>query len=139
MATVSASDINKALYSGDRGNCGIFYGTVTATPATGDVWRLCKLPAGFKVVQVILANADLGTAAPADIGYEHIDGTTGDADAFGAAQALGTAATATIDYLHDAPVTLAKDSFLTLTFGTVDTGASGKVSVTVLGEIFGAP
>jgi hypothetical protein len=135
MANISATDISKPVSTCP--NTGIYYGAVTATPVTGDVWRLCKVPAGIRVTSVVLVNADLGTSAPADIGFGHVDGTVGDVDAFGAAQELGTAAT-TVDYLGDAPVAIAKDSFITLTFGTINTGNSGKVSVIVTGELFGA-
>ena len=139
MATYSATDLNsKPLWSGDCGNMGVFYGTYTGTPATGDVWRLCKIPAGMKVLRITLVNADLGTAAPADFGYLPVSGATGDADAFLAAQALGTASTGTLKYFGDAPVAITEDSYAALTFGTIDTGASGKVSVIVEGELFGA-
>lgn len=138
MATVSATDITKTVKS-DGGNASTFYGTYTGTPATGDVWRMCKVPAGFKVTETVIINADLGTAAPADFGYDHIDGSTGDDDnAFGDDLALGTASAGTIAYFADAPVAIEKDSFITLTFGTINTGASGKVSVLVKGELFGA-
>lgn len=136
MATVSATDITKPVKSCP--NAGIYYGTYTGTPATGDVWRMCKVPAGIKVIEVTVINADLGTSAPADFGYDHIDGSTGDdVDAFAAAQELGTAGTITSNKAA-APVTIAKDSYITLTFGTINTGASGAVSVTVIGELFGA-
>lgn len=137
MANVNATDITKSVKS-DGGNASTFYGTLTATPATGDVWRLCKVPAGFHVTEAVLINADLGTAAPADFGYEHIDGSTGDDDnAFGDDLALGTASTGTIAYFPDAPVAIEKDSYITLTFGTINTGASGKVSCLVKGELKG--
>lgn len=137
MAKKDASDLNsKPLFSGNGGNAGVFYGTLTDTPATGDEWRLCKLPAGMKVTAVVIKNADLGTAAPADIGYAPVDGSAGDADAFAAAVALGTANAGGI--LPQNGVEVPKDSYLTLTFGTIDTGASGAVHVSVYGELFGA-
>ena len=147
MATYNATDLNaKPLWSGDCGNMGIFYGTYTGTPATGDVWRLCKLPAGAKVIRITLINADLGTAAPADFGFLPVDGSTVDAagvatvdaDAFLNDQALGTASTGTIAYFADAPVNIPRTSYAALTFGTIDTGASGKVSCIIECELFGA-
>jgi hypothetical protein len=139
MATYSATDLNaKPCWSGDKGNVGIFYGTYTGTPGTGDVWRLCKLPAGAKVIRTTRINADLGTAAPADFGFEPIDGSTGDDNAFGDDLALGTASTGAVTYFADAPVDVSRNSYVTFTFGTVDTGASGKVSVIIEAELFGA-
>lgn len=142
MATVSATDLNtKPLWSGDCGNLGVFYGTYTGTPATGDVWRFCKIPAGIKVLKVTIINEDLGTAAPCDFGYAPTDGSTASATAFASAVALGTASTADVGtnkLFADAPVSVAKDSYLIGTFGTISVGNSGKVSVIVEGELFGA-
>jgi len=139
---LSATDIKKALFSNDEGNHGIYYGTITGTPTTGAVWKLCKVPAGLKVIRTTIVNADLGTGAPADFGYNHIDGSTGDdADAFGNDLALGTAVASpgTVAVYADAPVEITRDSWIELTFGTIDTGASGAVSVIVEGELFGTP
>lgn len=139
MATKSATDINKALWSGDCGNLGVFYGTITDTPATGDVWRMCKLPAGMKVTKVSITNADLGTAAPGDIGYLPVDGSSGSATAFASAYAAGTATVAGAPYtLLFNGTEITKDSYLAITWGTINTGASGAVQVVVQGELFGA-
>lgn len=139
MATKSATDLNsKPLWSGDCGNLGIFYGTITDTPVTGDVWRLCKIPAGMKVLKVSLVNADLGDAAPGDIGYLPVSGAAGSSTAFYSAQALGTASTGATKFFSNAPVSITEDSYVTITFGTITNGASGQVSVIVEGELFGA-
>lgn len=139
MTTKTATDLNgKPVWSKEDGNMGIFYGTLTETPATGDVWKLCKIPAGMRVIRATLINADLGTAAPADFGYLPVDGSAGSAAAFGDDLALGTANTGRVAYFADAPVSVEKESYVALTFGTVDTGAAGKVSVIIEGELFGA-
>lgn len=142
MATASATDLNaKPCWSGPSGNHGVFYGTVTATPATGDVWRFCKVPAGMKVLRVQVVNEDLGTAAPADVGYVPVDGSSGSATAFASAAAWGTASTAgapTTYAFADSPVSVTKESYVIATFGTINTGNSGKVSIIVEGELFGA-
>ena len=142
MAIASATNLaSKPVWSKDAGNHGIYYGTITATPATGDTWRFCKIPAGMRVLRVSVVNADLGTAAPADIGFAPVDGSTATTTAFATAAAWGTASTAgapTTYTFADAPVSVTEDSYLVATFGTINTGNSGAVSVIVEGELFGA-
>jgi hypothetical protein len=142
MPTYNSADLNaKALWSKENGNAGIFYGTSVATSttiATADKIRVCKVPAGMKVLKVTVINTTFGTTVPATIQFAPIDGTT--AVQFGTTDAvtLQTAA-ANGTVFAKAPVDVAKDSFVELLVGTVSSGnGTGVATVIVEGELFGA-
>ena len=138
MATVTASTLNRAPVS-ERSYDYSDQATITAAPATGDLWNFLVIPAGTEIRSITIQNADLGTAAPFDLGYAPVDGSTGSAAAFlddyagGTAVAAGAAKT----YLLASPVKVEKDSFLQAFFGTIDTGASGAVTVQINGKLLG--
>lgn len=137
MATKSASDLTtKSVNNPNRGNSVVYYGAITDTPATGDKWNLCVVPAGVTVTEVAYSNADLGTAAPATVQLAPVDGSTATAITTTDALALGTASTGT-SYVCT-PTKTTKDCYLQLLFGTINTGASGLVSMVAKGEGFGA-
>ena len=141
MATYSAADLDaKALFSYESGNAGVYYGTSAATStnvATGDVIRICKVPAGFVCIEAVVVNTSFGTTVPATIRFSPIDGST--AVTFGSTDAvtLQTAA-ANGTYFAKAPVAVAKDSYVELLLGTVSSGnGTGVATVIVKGELTG--
>ena len=138
MATVTASTLTRAPVS-ERSYDYSDQASITATPATGDLWNFLVIPAGTEIRSITIQNADLGTAAPLDLGFAPVDGSSGTAAAFlddyaaGTAVAAGSAKT----YLLATPVKVEKDSFLQAVFGTIDTGASGAVTVQINGKLLG--
>lgn len=138
MATVNAFTLSRSPVA-ERSYDYSDQATITAAPATGDLWNFLVIPAGTEIRSITIQNADLGTAAPFDLGYTPLDGSTGDADAFLDDYAGGTAAAAGAakTYLLATPVRVEKDSFLQALFGTIDTGASGAVTVAINGKLLG--
>lgn len=102
-----------------------FRATITGTPVTGDIWRFVSVPKGARLRNAEVTNTDLGTDVPGTLGWESTD-----ADAFDTDVVLETAATTAVtDALIGAgPVTTSEDH-LSITIGTVDTGASGTVTI----------
>lgn len=137
MATVTASTLVRFPTS-ERSYAYTDQASITATPATGDVWRFLVIPAGTEVRSITIQNADLGTAAPLDLGFAPVDGSSGTAAAFLDDYAAGTAAATGVTYLLATPVKVETDSFLQAVFGTISSGASGAVTVAVNGVLLGA-
>jgi hypothetical protein len=119
-----------------------------ATPVTGGTVTVARIPVDSKITSIMLANDDLGTAAPADLGF-YVGGSAGatavDVDAMGSAIALGTATTTWTEYRFEAANINTADmpawelaglserpaygTFdIVLTYGTINTGASGDIS-----------
>lgn len=104
------------------------------TPATGDLYRIIKVPKGAKLLTCMISNADLGTDCPGTLGWESADPDAHSLDvvletANTAASESTTANVATQGRISTAGVTAAED-YLTITIGTVNTGAAGAVTVT---------
>ena len=142
MATYNSADLNsKPLFSGDKGNSAAYYGTSVATGtnlATGDKIRVCKVPAGFVANEAIVVNTSFGITAPAGIQFEPLDGST-PVDFVAAGGVTLQTASANGTMFARAPVTVAKDSYVTLLVGTVGTpNGTGVATVIVNGEYFGA-
>ena len=137
MATYNSGDLAKSVRSSALANGQVYSGTLTpsANVATGDVLRFCVIPAGTNVDSITVVNADLGTAAPGDIEFAPVDGST--KTTFASAFAFGTA-NANGSTVAKKPVLLAKDSWLQVTLGTVDTGSTGEVTLIARGEGIGA-
>lgn len=116
--------------------------TVTANLAIGDKVRCGIIPAGTLVDRLVINNGDLdgGTTLTDKIGYEPIDGSTGDDDAFCASGATTRRSAATTTYEFFPPIKVTKDSFVTLTVVAAATslGASADVYAKMEGEILGA-
>jgi hypothetical protein len=136
MAIVTASTLTRSPTS-ERSYDYSDQASITATPVTGDLWNFLVIPAGTEIRSITIQNADLGTAAPLDLGFAPVDGSTGDADAFLDDYAAGTAAASGVHYLLAAPVRVEKDSFLQAVFGTINTGASGAITVLINGKLLG--
>jgi hypothetical protein len=136
MAIVTASTLTRSPTS-ERSYDYSDQASITATPVTGDQWNFLVIPAGTEIRSITIQNADLGTAAPLDLGFAPVDGSTGDADAFLDDYAAGTAAANGVHYLLAAPVRVEKDSFLQAVFGTINTGASGAITVLINGKLLG--
>ena len=137
MATYNSGDLAKSVRSSALANGQVYSGTLTpsANVATGDVLKFCVIPAGTNVDSITVVNADLGTAAPGDIEFAPVDGST--KTTFASAFAFGTA-NANGSTVAKKPVLLAKDSWLQVTLGTVDTGSTGEVTLIARGEGIGA-
>lgn len=137
MATYNSGDLAKSVRSSALANVQVYSGTLTpaANVATGDVLKFCVIPAGTKVDSIIVVNADLGTAAPGDIQFAPVDGSS--VTTFAAAFAFGTA-NANGALVAKKPVLLSKDCVLQVTLGTVDTGTTGEVTLIARGEGIGA-
>ena len=142
MPIYNSADLNaKPLYSGDDGNANVYFGTSVATGtnlATGDKIRVCKVPAGFVALTATVTNTSFGTAAPATLQFEPLDGSAPvpfsatDGVPLQTASANGT-------LFAKGPVAVAKDSWVTLLVGTVATpNGTGVATVIVNGEYFGA-
>lgn len=139
MATYSSIDlISKPLHGSAYGNAVNFDGSITTTvaPVTGDIYRIAKVPAGTRVTDVTVTNTDLGTTAPGTLQFQPVDGSA--ATNFGAVDtlALGTAS-ANGTLIAPGAVTLTKDSYLQILFGTVSAGAAGTVSAVIGGQLVG--
>jgi hypothetical protein len=143
MATYSATDLtSKPKHLGQYGEVNMPEGKVTpsANVVTGDVLRICIIPAGTEVGAVIISNGSMGGPAPADIGYAPVSSGDGslaaNATYFKAALALGTAADGTVLGNFD-QVKFEQDVYLTATFGTVVSGTANTVRGRVLGKNVG--
>lgn len=92
MATHSASDINNrvTMADGAYGNVSVHWGKVApaSAPATSDVLRLVRIPAGTRVDELTIVNDDCessSTAMTCKVGYtpcNSADGPTADDDYF---------------------------------------------------------
>jgi len=121
---------------------------LTTTPATGGTVTLTRVPVDAIITSIQLAFDDLGTSAPADLGF-YEGGSAGatavDSDAIATAIAMGTAQTTLAEYRFEAADhstatqrawelagLSARPSYgnfdLVLTFGTVSGGAVGDVT-----------
>ena len=99
---------------------------ITALPVTADVWRFAKLPDGARVLSLSMDNAgSLGTAVPGTLGLESTD-----PDCFMTDIDLEDAGTyeGAVSDLVDDPACDGED-YISATIGTVDTGASGTVTL----------
>lgn len=150
MSTYNAFDLaTKTLVSDDQAT--ILAGTLdlssagayNVAAATGDVLVPLKIPAGLKI-SAVFANVRtaFGATAPSSIGFAHIDGsTTVTASPEQAITATGDTSMASTGMKTLLPrigaFTIGKDSYLTVTFGTVGTGAKGIVDFVVIGEFLG--
>lgn len=139
MTTYTASTLTRSPAT-DKSYAYTDQGSITLTPATGDVANFFVIPAGTEIREVVINNADLGTAAPFDIGFAPLDGSAGSATAFASAYPGGTAVSAGQPYhvILASPVKVERDSFLQAVFGTVSSGASGAVTLQAKGILLGA-
>lgn len=138
--TPKKSQVGGASY-GDALN---LYGNVSVPASAnldadnGDKIRVVFVPAGTEMYGLMLKNGDLDSGAnlTAKIGYEFDDGTAGSDALFAASGAWGQSA-AQAYYLLDAPVTVDKDAWITITV-TNTTAAANAGAVGVSGMVFGA-
>jgi len=140
MPTYSATDLNsKPVHGCEYGNAVAFHGKATpaANVVTGDKLRICRIAAGTDVTKLNLKHASLGTTVPGDIGYEPVDGSAGNSTAFASAYALQTAQANGIMLMMTDPVRVEKESFLTITLGTVTAGNTQAVSGVAEGVALG--
>lgn len=101
VETVMASKSGPAISSAQAGQVTVQHSKYELTAAeSGDntlLIRMLKLPAGHRIVSLVVFNDDLdtGAAAALDIGIEDSEGATDDLTLFASAQAAQTAATTT--------------------------------------------
>jgi|GEM_PF-4702507 len=138
MAIYTASTLTRSPTT-EKGYVYNDQGSITLTAATGDTANFFVIPAGTEVREVVINNASLGTAAPINIGYAPVDGSTGSATAFASAFAAGTAVTTGQPYhiILATPVRVEVDSFLQGVFGTVSSASSGAITVQAKGILLG--
>lgn len=99
--------------------------TLTAAIATGDVLRFLKVPKGAVLRNAEVTCTDFGTDVPGTLGWE-----TTDVDCFDADVVFETAATVAVtDALLAAAPATSDEDYLSVTVGTVDTGAAGTATI----------
>jgi len=108
----------------------------TANVVTGDLLRVLRIPAGFRMYALLLSWASQGATAPCDWGYTPMDTNEGSLaaapTAFTSALAMASANVATwLAGFNE--IKFEQDAFLLGTFGTVVTGAAGVVRATCFG------
>jgi hypothetical protein len=140
MTTYQTTSVDP-VFSCEYGNRVVFQGSasVSAALAAADKVRMCKIPGGTLVDRVVVSTGDLDTGSTATltdkIGFEPLDGSTGDDDAFCASGATTRRGAATTTYEIFPPVLVAKDSWLTLT--CVADAAALSEAATCYGKIEG--
>lgn len=140
MPTYQTTSIDP-VFSCEYGNRVVFQGSaaVSAALVAADKVRMCKIPGGTLVDRVVVSTGDMDTGStPAltdKIGYEPMDGSTGDDDAFCASGATARRSATTTTYEIFPPVLVAKDSWLTLT--CVADAAAMSDAVTAYGKVEG--
>lgn len=129
---------NKLDHLSSKENRNVSYGiaTVSAALAIGDKVRCGRIAGGTKIDRIVINNGDLdsGTTLTDKIGYEPIDGSTGDDDAFCASGATARRAAATTTYEIFPPVLVEKDSWVTLTCVAAATGLAAAATVEAKAE-----
>jgi hypothetical protein len=153
IALVDGTPKKSASMSGGGANPVVAIDTklLATTPATGGTITLTRVPVDAKIASIMLAFDDLGTSAPADLGF-YKAGSAGatavDIDAMASAIAMGTAQTTWAEYRFEAANISTADQpawelaglsarpdygdfDIVLTFGTVSSGAVGDVSFKV--------
>lgn len=141
MANYQPANVSDPLKStGDSGNAVIFEGSavVSANLTTSDKVRPCRVAGGTKVHRVVVRNPDLdsGTALAVNIGFSHIDGTSGPSATAVASAATTWQGAATTTYELFPPVLLAQDAYLEVV-PTVGGTGTGTVYAKVEGEAIG--
>jgi hypothetical protein len=117
----------------------------TAALGTGDTIKLGIIPAGTKLIDSIHQVSDAFTAsATCKLGFAYVDGVDDaavpqDDDYFVAALDLNAVAITRKANAATLPVTLPKDAFLVLDLDGAALAAAGRLDVTVIGEMVGAP
>ena len=120
------------------GNLHVLQVTKTGyTAATADPLYLVRLPKGARVLphRCVCDHGDAGDACTGTVGYIY-DDTTGDADGYSTALALGGSAgfetfSSTAGAAALTPVTLTDDAWVYVTWGTVTNGASHTQTWTI--------
>ena len=139
MANYNPENLSDPLVSsGDKGNELVSHGSaaVSAALAIGDEIRPARIAGGTVVHRVVIKNTDLdgGTGLEASIGYQPMDGSSGDDAAFVDAGAWGQSAEINT-YEIFPPVKVEKDSYLVV---KVTASAASGTTGTVYGKVEGA-
>lgn len=143
MATVeNRSLVQQIPHSGEYGNVSV-WGPKTpfqqAGVASGDVLRICRIPAGSRVDDFSLVFDDCGTSVTCKVGYEPVksaDGPTAVDDYWLAAgQDIAAAAGVARSAVH--PITFDYDVYVTLTVAGAAFTGSPKLTVIARGEAVG--
>lgn len=123
-----------------------------AVPVTGGTVTIARIPVDAKILSIAYASDDLGTAAPADLGFyegNSAGATAVDIDAIASAVALGTATTTWTEARFEAADIntadmpawelaglSARPSYgdfdVAFTYGTINTGAGGTLSIKIV-------
>lgn len=103
-ATATPKVFTDAIKSTSKLQEAIGIATVSATQASGDIIRFCRVPSNARVSQVLLSTGDATTAGAMDIGvYQTEDngGAVVDADLFASALALTGGPFSNSDQTHE--------------------------------------
>ena len=125
-------------------------GTVEDTPVTGDTLQMVRVPVQATLDSIFVGNDDMGTTAPADIGFHQIGspGTVVDANAIATAIVMGSAIAmvetryevldidTTGEKMWELAGLSARPTYpnfdIVLTWGTVTAGTAGTISWRVI-------
>lgn len=150
MATFKAADLfHRAVRATGEGNAQVYWGTIKPTAgASGDIYRIMKLPAGFHPTLIQLFNGDADTGGTPTIafkmGYKSIAGTTDgdDDDAYIATGDTSLQSANTGKFFHVDPravKVLSEDKWLEIVLtAAAATFASVDITVVMYGDGLGA-
>lgn len=135
MATINAPSLQDTQYSGDC-PLAVAHGYITLVAAAiADKVRLVKLFAGSKIHEVKMVNAALGASTTLSLGWEYCDASAGGGAAVLIAAGTATSSAAVTREGVFAPITLAKDAYITATVAGGE--AAGALNVQVFFEFKG--
>lgn len=148
MATFKAVDLlHKLVHFTGEGNANVVWGTIKPTAgASGDIYRILRIPAGMIPTLIQLFNGDADTNATPTIafkmGYKTISGTGDDDDAFVAAGDTSLQSANTGKFFHVDPRLVGElkdDKWLEIVLtAAAATFASVDITVVMYGEGVGA-
>lgn len=147
MATYSATDLlTKNIFGSHEQNGVVVSGSITPGAATlNDVYRVCRIPAGFIAHRLTVKNADLDSNVSPTLtikaGYLPVDGSAGVDNAFIASGStiLQSAAGVAGNAFVVKPVAIEKESYLVITVtASAATFAAGEITCILEGEGLGS-
>lgn len=139
MATQAAKSLGYQVpMAGEYGNLAVAIASITLAAATnGDLFRFLKLPANVRLLDLQVVNAAGSADTTMKFGYEHVDGSSGDDDAyFAAAKAIATAGRIRADAAKP-PKLVDREVFITGVLGGANIATETTITVTAIYEFAG--